>query len=1072
MRFEEVVVFTCGLMKDPTALIHHNCNKFNKMNTSYLGRYTRVPDEKKESDLKRFGKIAVNLDFFLLVWAESRIPLPWTPLQNPYFNWFDHERDDQHGLARDKSSVCIPSEYYSFQNLKKPISSHNIQEHGQFGQCSIVIDNPHPDVVDSLLLTCSTICKHQPVANLCLFNLRIKSTAIDNIFKLSPNAEFLVVEDCILPLNMMSCLFQQISVCSTLGGIRLENTTFEEPGKSLIHLSEAIRTWGDNNDLEYLVIVNCSLLLDQWSSILQSLSTCKYLINLNLSNNVVGSGGKHLAESIRNWGINPPLQYLYLAYCGLHEDDCAALLQSLLGCINLESINLSGNTIGKATKHLVEVIHKLSSYGNLRKLYLSGCSFPEDQCAVILKSLSLCKQLTCLLLSNNRIPNAGKYLADSIKQWGVNSPLKVLGLRNCGLHEDDCAELLQSLLGCINLVGIDLSGNTIGKAVKHLVELIQTLSSYGKLEKLYLYDCSFPEDHCAAILKSLSSCKQLTILDLSNNKIQNAGKDLADSIKQWGVNPPLQVLDLRNCGLHEDDCAELLQSLLGCVNLVQIDLSENNIGKASTYLIEIIRNFRHLQKLYLSKSSISEQGWGEIFNSLGTCNNLTYIDLSENTVGESASQLAGSIRQWGDNPPLQQLGLRNCSIPEQCWGEILNSLGTCNNLTHIDLSENTVGESASQLAGSIRQWGDNPPLQQLGLRNCSIPEQCWGEILNSLGTCNNLTHIDLSENTVEESASKLAQSIRQWGDNPPLQLLGLGNCSIPKQYWSEILKSLGTCNNLTHIGLSFNTVGKSAHQLAQSIRQWGDNPPLQKLGLGNCSIPEQYWSEIFYSLGTCNNLTHIDLSKNTVGGSASQLAQSIRQWGDNPPLQVLHLYDCSIPEDACCELISALFSCKRLAILELAGSHLREKGLHLKRYLETITDTLEALGLGGCFIPVDITRQIISVLSRCKNLYHINLLGNTLTGQISRFVPHPQLKHLDLSYAALNKVDIDHLTDIILENKVPNLEELFLNGNSLDSLKKETKLLLDTCIKYHPNKLTVCLYRNNLTEELLFSTHQ
>ena len=298
------------------------------------------------------------------------------------------------------------------------------------------------------------------------------------------------------------------------------------------------------------------------------MSTCKHLTYLNLSGNTVGSGGKHLAESIRNWGINPPLESLYLQNCGLHEDDCAELFQSLLGCVNLANINLSGNTIGKAAKYLVEVIHKLSSYGKLEKLGLSGCSFPEDQCAAILKSLSLCKQLTCLDLSNNIIQNA-----DSIKQWGVNPPLQELYLRNCGLHEDDCAELLQSLLGCINLKDISLSGNIIGKTAKHLVEVIHKLGSYGKLEKLYLSGCSFPEDQCAAILKSLSLCKQLTCLSLSNNRIQNAGKDLADSIKQWGVNPPLQELYLGNCGLHEDDCAELLQSLLGCVNFKNIGLS-------------------------------------------------------------------------------------------------------------------------------------------------------------------------------------------------------------------------------------------------------------------------------------------------------------------------------------------------------------------------------------------------------------------------------------------------------------------------------------------------------------------
>ena len=777
MRFEEVVVFTCGLMKDPIALICHICKKFNIMNTRYLGLYNRVPDEAKEMKLKHMGKTAVNLDFFRLVWAESGSQLPWLPLQNPHFNWFDHERDDQHRVARDRSCVHIPSEYYSFQNLKEPISSHNIQEHEQFGQCSIVIDNPHPDVVDSLLSTCSTICKHQAVANLCLFNLHIKNTAIDNIFKLSPNAEFLVIEDCILPSIMMSCLFQQISVCSTLKGIRLHNSTFEESEKSLIHLSEAIQKWGDNNGLKYLVIRNSSLLPDQCSSLLQSLSKCKHLTYLCLSDNVVGSAGKQLAESIRNWGINPPLERLYLANCGLHEDDCAELLQSLLGCVNLDEINLSGNTIGKAVKHLVEAIHKLSSYGKLEELYLSDCSFPEDQCAAILKSLSLCKQLTCL--------------------------------------------------------------------------------------------------------------------DLSNNRIRNAGKDLADSIKQWGVNPPLQVLDLGNCGLNEDDCAELLQSLLACGNLEEINLSGNAIGKASTYLIEIIRNSRHLQKLYLKKSSIPEQYWSEIFNSLGTCNNLTRIDLAFNTVGESASQLAQSIRQWGDNPPLQQLHLRNCSIPKQ------------------------------------------------------------------------------------------------------------------------------------------------------------------------------YWSEIFNSLGTCNNLTRIDFSNNTVGESASQLAQSVRQWGDNPPLQVLDLYGCSIPEDACCELISALFSCTRLTELYLAGSHLCENGLHLKRYLETITDTLEVILMDVCSMPVDVCGQIISILSSCKNLEHMAVFGNTLTGQFSQFMPHPPLRTLYLGDTALNKDDLNHLTNLFKSSKLANLSELLLVQNSIDTMEDDFGKLLDTCIKHHKQQLDISLCRNNLSESFM-----
>ena len=197
------------------------------------------------------------------------------------------------------------------------------------------------------------------------------------------------------------------------------------------------------------------------------------------------------------------------------------------------------------------------------------------------------------------------------------------------------------------------------------------------------------------------------------------------------------------------------------------------------------------------------------------------------------------------------------------------------------------------------------------------------------------------------------------------------------------------------------------------------------------------------------------------------MAQPFRQWGDNPPLQVLDLHGCSIPTDACCELISALFSCKRLTYLQLTGSHLCENGLHLKRYLETITDTLETLCLDGCSIPVDVSAQIISVLFRCKNLDHMSVPGNTLTGQFSKFVPHPPLGNLDLGDAALNKDDLNHLINLFQSRKLPNLFALWLIGNSLDEMKDNLEKLLDTCIKDHERQLTIFLCHNNLSESFM-----
>ena len=348
--------------------------------------------------------------------------------------------------------------------MKEPVSFRVVEEHEKEVQCSLVIDNPHPHVIDSLLSACSIICKHQPVVNLCLFNLNLKTKLTANVFKLSNDADFLVVENCAIPPNIMNSL--HLSTCPTLKGIRLENNTFEEPDKLGHCLSEAIAKWGNEAELEYLVILNCSLLPDHCRRMLQPLSTCKHLTYLCLSNNTVGNAGKLLAESIRNWGINPPLQKLYLNNCKLHENDCADLLQSLLGCCNLTDLSLSGNTIGKAVRHLVKSIRNWGINPPLQMLYLKNCGLQEDDCADLLQSLLGCCNLTDLSLSGNTIGKAVRHLAKSIRNWGINPPLQMLYLKNCGLQEDDCADLLQSLLGCCNLTVINLSENTIGKSSK------------------------------------------------------------------------------------------------------------------------------------------------------------------------------------------------------------------------------------------------------------------------------------------------------------------------------------------------------------------------------------------------------------------------------------------------------------------------------------------------------------------------------------------------------------------------------------------------------------------------------
>ena len=149
----------------------------------------------------------------------------------------------------------------------------------------------------------------------------------------------------------------------------------------------------------------------------------------------------------------------------------------------------------------------------------------------------------------------------------------------------------------------------------------------------------------------------------------------------------------------------------------------------------------------------------------------------------------------------------------------------------MDLGRNNLTEAGYALAQSIRSWGDEPPLQKLYLYNCSLTSTASLELVQSLSSCRHLTALNLGENNLVEAGLKLAQSIRSWGDKPPLQKLYLYNCSLTAAVSLKLVQSLSSCRHLTELSLGENKLGEAGHQLAQSIRSRGDKPPLQKLYL-------------------------------------------------------------------------------------------------------------------------------------------------------------------------------------------------------------------------------------------------
>ena len=342
-------------------------------------------------------------------------------------------------------------------------------------------------------------------------------------------------------------------------------------------------------------------------------------------------------------------------------------------------------------------------------------------------------------------------------------------------------------------------------------------------------------------------------------------------------------------------------------------------------------------------------------------------DLTRSSLGQKGSCLSEFIERQGDNPQLKTISLRQYSMPKPKWAELVQFTSGCKFLSHLDLSRNAIDETGITLARSITSLGSESQLKELVLIHCSMQEHVWVEILQSLSCYKQLSHLDLSENNFGEAGHYLAQSITSWGDNPPLKKLFLESSSLTEQVCTELLQSLSSCKQLTHLNLSQNTIGEAGRYLAQFITSWRDNSQVEYLSLHHCSMPEDVWNELLQSLSSCKKLFALNLSGNAIGEAGHHLAKSITSWGDNPPMGYLDLSNCSIPDKIWPKLFQSLSCCKHL-----------------------------------------------------KNMY---LSENTVTGSLSSFVPEsspglPSLKCLQLMSSAVSKEDVQHLTHLIKRSKL------------------------------------------------------
>ncbi|KAK7126566.1 hypothetical protein R3I94_017910 [Phoxinus phoxinus] len=616
-----------------------------------------------------------------------------------------------------------------------------------------------------------------------------------------------------------------------------------------------------------------------------------------------------------------------------------------------------------------------------KRALLNDCDLTDKSCSSLAKALGLDNNLEELNMNNNNLQSSGViHLCSGLKS--VKCKLEILRLSQCALTEESCLDLASVLSSdSSSLKDLDLSNNNLKDSGAKL--LSDGLKENFKLEKLRLSDCSITEEGYKALASALrSNPSHLIELDLTGNDPGQSGVKELDDLLQ---DPDCQLKTLRFLGPDADEACQYVRGIVGKHPLLlrELNLSGRELGDTRVNQIAALLQDKHckLNTLNLCGCSITEEQCVILTSALkSNPSHLRNLDLSVNKLGDSGVKNLSDLLM---NPEckLGNLNLCECSITEeQCL--ILTSALKSNpsHLRELDLSGNQIKNTGvNHLCDLLKD--SHCKLEILRLGCCKMTDEGCSAVTSALkSNPSHLRELDLSRNKLGDSGVKNLSDLLM---NPQCKLekLHLWSCSITEEQCLILTSTLkSNPSHLRDLNLSINEIRNTGvNHLCDVLKD--SHCKLEILRLSSCKMTDEGCSAVTSALkSNPSHLRELDLSWNKLGDSGVKNLSDLLM---NPEfkLEKLHLRECSITEEQCLILTSALKSNpSHLRNLDLSINEIRNTGVkHLCDVLKDSHCKLERLSLNDCGITdVSALTQSLTNSNALQFLKEIDLSDNMI----------------------------------------------------------------------------------------------
>ncbi|XP_076836832.1 NLR family CARD domain-containing protein 3-like, partial [Brachyhypopomus gauderio] len=333
------------------------------------------------------------------------------------------------------------------------------------------------------------------------------------------------------------------------------------------------------------------------------------------------------------------------------------------------------------------------------------------------------------------------------------------------------------------------------------------------------------------------------------------------------------IVDLSECSIPEEGCAALCSALRSNPShLRELNLYNNKLGDSGVKHLSALLKDPHckLEKLDLSECSIPEEGCAALCSALkSNLSHLRELDLSNNEPGDSGVKQLSALLE-DPHCTLEKLHLSGCDIPEEGCAALCSALrSNPSHLRELDLYNSEPGDSGVKQLSALLE-DPQCTLEKLHLSYCNIREEGCAALCSALkSNPSHLRELNLENNEPGDSGVKQLSALLE-DPHCTLEKLDLSSCSITEEDCAALCSALRSnpSSHLRELNLSYNIPGDSGVKQLSALLE---NPhcTLEKLHLRGCSITEEGCTALYSAIRShpSSHLIELNLNNNEPGDS-------------------------------------------------------------------------------------------------------------------------------------------------------------------------------------------------------------